>query len=363
MMNLNNRIEAFAKLGDFLKALIKNDFQVLPLTKLNDFCANGQELDRLQQEIIDYYQHSVHYNAWFTQEYLLFAISDWAKALNIKSLLDWTAKYQLNRDIEIKTIGVVMAGNLPLVGFHDYLSVLISGHRILAKLSSDDAILLPLLHRVLAVIDSGFADHASFTQGQMKNFDAIIATGSDNTARYFQYYFGKYPNIIRKNRSGVAVITGHETEEQLKALTVDILAYFGLGCRSVSKLFIPDGYEFRPLFEILESSNHLANHSKFFNNYEYSKAIYLVNRDMHRDTGFLLFKEDVAMSSPIAVVYYESYQDIKLLKKTLETRKEEIQCIIGDDKQQFAYGQSQHPSLSDYADGVDTIAFLMSLSA
>lgn len=360
MTNINTRTEAFSKLGDFLKALIENNMEALPKDKLEIISTNVAKLDELQQEILDFYQHSTNYNGWFTQEFVLFALSDWANALNKKNMEEWLASYKLEANSKEKIIGVVMAGNLPLVGFHDYLSVLVSGHKILAKLSSDDAKLLPLLHQVLSVFEPKMTDKASFTQGQMKGFDAIIATGSDNTARYFEYYFGKYPHIIRKNRSGVAILSGQETDKQLRDLSKDILAYFGLGCRSVSKLYIPENYEFKRLFEILEESNHMANHSKFFNNYEYSKAIFLVNKNMHRDTGFQLFKEDVAMSSPIAVVYYETYSNKDELMKVLEIRKEEIQCIVGE-SEQVLFGQSQHPKLSDYADGVDTIDFLSSI--
>lgn len=252
-----------------------------------------------------------------------------------------------------------MAGNLPLVGFHDYLSILISGHQVLAKLSSDDAVMLPILHKMLSVFEPEMADRAIFTQGQLKGFDAIIATGSDNTARYFEYYFGKYPNIIRKNRSGIAILNGKESDKKLKRLSVDITAYFGLGCRSVSKLYVPRNYEFKRLFEILEENVHLSLHHKLFNNYEYNKAIYLVNSEKHFDIGFLLFKEDTAMSSPISVIYYEEYSDLKILKENLALRNNEIQCVIGDGD--IPFGQSQHPNLNDYADGVDTIAFLKSL--
>jgi len=358
-MDLEKRIEAFISLGSYIKLLVDNDMQALPIEELEAITSSPDELIKLQEKLLNYYQFSIHHNAWFTQEFILFALKDWTKALQKEKIEEWLNPYSIQNDLSVKTVGIVMAGNLPLVGFHDYLTVLLSGHKLLAKLSSDDAVLLPILHEILSLFEPKMADRALFTQGTLKGFDAIIATGSDNTSRYFEYYFGKYPNIIRKNRSGIAVLTGNETDEELKSLSTDIMAYFGLGCRSVSKLFIPKNYELKRLFEVLESYNHLSNHHKFFNNYEYNKAIYLVNSEMHRDTGFLLFKEDMAMSSPISVIYYEEYSDKENLQNIIDSRKNEIQCIIG--KGYIPFGQSQHPNLNDYADGVDTMAFLLRL--
>ena len=359
-MKIENRIKAFDYLGKYLSALIANDMKALPESDLQQWSDNITEIQTIEKKLLDYYEFAHHYNPWFIQEFVLFALKDWAKALQGQALHNWIEPYSLNETNDIKTIGVVMAGNLPIVGFHDYLSVLMSGHKLLAKLSSDDAILLPLLHQLLGVFEPSFVEMASFTKDQLKDFDAIIATGSNNTSRYFEYYFGKYPNIIRKNRSGVAVLTGKESIAELENLGTDIMAYFGLGCRSVSKLYVPKGYEFRPLFETLEKHQYLANHHKFFNNYEYNKAIFLVNRVMHRDTGFLLFKEDVGMSSPISVIYYEEYTDEQQLKETLKIRQEEIQCVLGKNEE-IPLGQSQHPQLNDYADNIDTMLFLRDL--
>lgn len=358
-MSLEKRIIAFGQLGKYINLLVNNNMQALPKESIVKLTNDIDKLLALQEQLLDYYQYSIHHNPWFTQEFIQFALKDWSLALQEDKLNKWLVPYKISNKLISKTVGVVMAGNLPLVGFHDYLSIIISGHSLLAKLSSNDAVMLPVLHKILSVFEPKLADRAVFTQGQLKGFDAIIATGSDNTARYFEYYFGKYPNIIRKNRSGVAILSGEETDDELKKLSIDIMAYFGLGCRSISKLYIPKNYEFKRLFEILEENDRSSNHHKFFNNYEYNKAIYLVNKEKHLDIGFLLFKEDTAMSSPISVIYYEEYSDLETLSKNLSLRNSEIQCIIG--KSHIPFGNSQHPNLNDYADGVDTMSFLLSL--
>ncbi|MCK5774879.1 MAG: hypothetical protein KAH25_01825 [Bacteroidales bacterium] len=358
-MTLQNRIKAFSALGNYLRVLLKNDMQPLDKDELKSFTDNIADLNKLQDRLIDYSNHSKHYNAWFTKEAVLFTLSDWSDALQEHKLEEWLMAYDIPESFSSKTVAIVMAGNIPMVGFHDYLSIVLSGHKVLAKLSSDDEILIPLLHDILSVFEPEMKTKAIFTKDQLKNFDAIIATGSDNTSRYFDYYFSKYPNIIRKNRSGVAVLTGQETNAELEGLADDILTYFGLGCRSISKLYIPKGFEFINIFKTLETREKVSLHHKFFNNYEYNKAIYLVNRTIHRDTGFMLFKEDTALSSPISVIYFQEYSNDEELKTELTTREKEIQCIIG--KNYIPFGKSQHPQLNDYADGVDTIRFLLSL--
>ncbi|OYT16508.1 MAG: acyl-CoA reductase [Bacteroidetes bacterium 4572_77] len=351
------KIQAFAKLGSYLKALIANNMKaVSPLEIQVD---QKENFAKLQDDLLNFYAHSTHHNAWFTADNVLFSLKEWSIALQEESLNNWLKNYDFPPQQKDKTIGIVMAGNLPLVGFHDYLCVIMSNYTLLAKLSSDDAFLLPVLHEMISIFEPKLQSKAHFTKDQLKGFDAIIATGSDNTARYFEYYFSKYPHIIRKNRSGVAVLSGEETTQELKALADDMLTYFGLGCRSVSKLYVPKNYEFKKFFQLLEDYSPLAHHSKFFNNYEYNKAIYLVNKNSHRDTGFLLFTENTAMSSPIAVVYYEEYEDTNLLHKQLNMRSEEIQCIVGPSFLNF--GETQHPKLHDYADGIDTMDFLLKL--
>lgn len=359
MSSLNSRIQAFHQLGEYLRLLVDHNYQgvsdsILPF--------NGNDhFKSLQAQLIDYLENSNHYNAWFTQENIRFSLNEWAELLKENQLQSWLYEYQITEQKKPKTIGVVMAGNIPMVGFHDYLSILLSGNKLIAKLSSGDNKLIPLLNEMLGFIDADLAQKAQFTHDQLINFDAIIATGSNNTSRYFEYYFGKHPHIIRKNRNGVAVLTGEETDQQLSELARDVFLYFGLGCRNVSKVFVPEKYEFNKMFESFETYNYLHNHAKYYNNYEYQKAIYLVNITRHRDNGFLLLKDDLAYSSPIGVLYFEEYADLENLKKKLHGDSDQIQCIVGDTFLDF--GSTQKPRLDEYADGVDTMAFLSKLSS
>jgi len=255
-----------------------------------------------------------------------------------------------------------MAGNIPLVGFHDFLSVLISGNSVLVKLASNDKHFLPLIAKYLEYVEPSFNSKITFTEEKLTNFDAAIATGSNNTARYFDYYFGKYPNIIRKNRNSVAVITGNETENELKGLGEDIFRYFGLGCRSVSKLFVPKNYDFDNLFKAIYEYHDIINYAKYQNNYDYNKAVYLMSEFKLLENGFLMLKEDQSYASPIASLFYEYYDDLNQLTEKLDTDTEQIQCVVSNSiENAIPFGKTQQPSLTDYADGVDTLAFLAQL--
>ncbi|EHQ29418.1 hypothetical protein [Mucilaginibacter paludis] len=259
-------------------------------------------------------------------------------------------------------VGLILAGNIPLVGFHDVLCVLASGNRALIKASSNDARLIKYILNLLVEIAPEFETRFSFVE-RLANFDAVIATGSNNTSRYFEYYFGKVPNIIRKNRNSVALLTGNETKEQLFMLGHDIFDFFGLGCRNVSKLLVPAGYDFVPFFEAIEPHQPIINHHKYNNNYDYNKSIYLVNGDKHLDNGFLLVKEDERLASPLAVLYFEYYDNLPAAVNRLADLSESIQCIVTHEavavsNQVVDFGKSQQPQLWDYADGVDTMAFL-----
>jgi hypothetical protein len=250
-----------------------------------------------------------------------------------------------------------MAGNIPLVGFHDFLSVLISGNKVLIKQSSNDNRFLPLIAKYLEHVEPQFKGLIQFTEERLSDFDATIATGSNNTARYFEAYFGKYPNIIRKNRNSIAVLTGNETHEELNQLGEDIFRYFGLGCRSVSKLFVPENYDFDNLFKAIYDYKDLINYIKYRNNYDYNKAVYLMSEFKLLDNGFLMLKEDPSYASPIATLFYEDYEDLDSLKEKLQNDREHIQCIVSnviDNAVQF--GKTQHPLLTDYADCVDRLA-------
>ena len=307
-------------------------------------------------------------NGWFTEDSVRFAIKNLAQTLKVSTLEKWVKRYdpKLFEQKRPKTIGVIMAGNIPLVGFHDYLSVMVSGHKLLAKLASDDNVLLPMIHNLLVKIEPGFKNYVAFAEGTISGFDAVIATGSDNTSRYFEFYFGKYPHLIRSNRSSVAVLTGNESDEELNALCLDIFSYFGLGCRNVSKLFVPRNYKFDWLFEASQDFVEVINHHKYRNNYDYIKAVYLVNKTPHLDNGFLILKEDIGISSPVSVLFYDYYQSINELKETIKINSESIQCVVSIGninyfKKNIQPGKTQMPALWDYADNVDTMEFLVGL--
>jgi hypothetical protein len=306
------------------------------------------------------------YNPWFIPPFVKVCMSAWASALKEENLVQWLRGYEKypGNGKEPLTVGIIMAGNIPMVGFHDLLCVLASGNLALVKLSSSDDILVPAVLRVLSNINPVYKDLVSFTDGPLKRFDAIIATGSNNSSRYFDYYFGKYPHIIRKNRNGVAVLTGRETEDDLVKLSDDIFIYFGLGCRNVSKIYIPDGYDIRKIFNSFSKYSFFADHNKYRNNYDYQKSILLINRVPHLDTGFLLVKPDHSMISPISVVHTETYLTIEQLNNDLVVAGTNIQCIISsleDVKNSILPGRSQYPELWDYADGIDTMEFLINL--
>lgn len=306
-------------------------------------------------------QNSSNYNAWFTTAEVERAVNALRNMLNNTDLEKWFADIKINPTP--KKVGLILAGNIPLVGFHDVISVLATGNIALIKLSSSDNKLMPALLEELIKIEPLLADRIQYVE-RLQDFDAIIATGSNNTSRYFDYYFGKVPNIIRRNRNSVAVITGNETKQQIAALGHDIFDYFGLGCRNVSKIFIPENYDIAAFFEPLQDFQPIINHFKFNNNYDYNKSIYLVNMVPHFDNGFILLKEDEGLSSPLAVLYYQRYQQLDEVKEILEQQKDQIQCIVSAAEgldNTLEFGQSQQPRLWDYADNVDTIKFLNAL--
>lgn len=336
-MKLSNRIAVFAALGKIIQ-------------------------NRSEEESDSLYRRAAANNNWFTKENIQLALEGISRFLDEEKLRQWLTPYELPEESPSpKKVGVVMAGNIPLVGFHDFLSVLITGHELHAKLSSQDPVLIPYLANELIEIEPRFREKINF-EDRLNNMDAMIATGSDNSSRYFNYYFSKVPHIIRKNRSSCAILDGSESPEELRQLAEDMTQYYGLGCRNVSKLYVPEGYNFTPLIEILETFSHLREHNKYSNNYDYNKSIYLVNRVPHLDTGFMLFKEDEALVSPISVVFYETYTNSEALNQRLAEQEEKLQCVVGQHAPaQVSFGKAQQPELWDYADGVDTIAFLKSL--
>ena len=356
-ISIDDRVKALVEWGNFLKQFAaENQKQV-------DLPYNEQFYEPVQQLI-----KSVHiHNGWFMEENVRYAFKGIAYMLEQERLLDWISRYitDLSKNKKPKNVAVIMAGNIPMVGFHDMLCVLLSGNRCIAKLSSDDKFLLPAITQVLQTIEPKFGDYIEFTESPLKNIDAVIATGSNNSARYFDYYFGKYPHIIRKNRNSVAVLTGTETTEELKHLGDDIFRYFGLGCRNVSKLFVPKDYVFDTFYEAIYDFKNIINNNKYSNNYEYNRTVYLMNQHVGLlDNNFLLLKNDTTYTSPIGVLFYEYYNDIADLNKRLQADKDVIQCVVTSSKDidsRLSIGTTQLPGLCDYADGVDTMRFLLEL--
>jgi hypothetical protein len=284
------------------------------------------------------------------------------ESLTENNLNTWLKPYNIHIS-KPKQVAIIMAGNIPLVGFHDFLSVLITGHQVLVKQSSNDKQLLPYLAKYLEYVEPGFKGRINFTEEKIEGFDAVIATGSNNTARYFEYYFKGKPSIIRNNRNSVAVLTGHETEEDLKNLSEDIFRYYGLGCRNVSKLFVPKGYNFDAFFEAMYHWHPIIEKAKYANNYDYNKAVYLMSEFDMLENGFFMIKEDTSYASPIATLFYEYYDNKNLLKEKLKAEKEKIQCIVSNGfiENEITFGASQKPKLWDYADSVNSVEFLLAI--
>ncbi len=352
-MILEDKKHAFVQLGAFLKQFTQQPYQQNPSVLFNDLFFEPFVL------LINQLHES---NSWFKREQLEFAFKSWSDALTNDNLTKWLSAYNLTED-KLKTIGLILAGNIPMVGFHDVLSVLMSGNKALIKLSSNDELLIPVLLKYLSTVEPQFKDRFEITKDKLEHFDAVIATGSDNTARYFDYYFGKYPNIIRKNRNSVAVLNGSESKEDLIALGEDIFRYYGLGCRNVSKLFVPKDYNFDNFFGGMFAYKDIIDDDKYANNYDYNKAVFLMSNFHLLDNGFLTIKEDTSYTSPISSVFYEFYTDLNEVEERLKTDTDKIQCIVSNNlvANSLPFGSTQKPELWDYADNVDTMKFLLSL--
>lgn len=352
-MTLETKKSVFVALGKFLKQFSESN------TIKNSNVLNN---DLFFDDCIKLIHLSQSHNGWYTPEQVYFSLQSWAEALSEENLDEWISSYDFNI-VTPKNIALILAGNIPLVGFHDFLSVLISGHNVLVKTSSNDQHLLPFLAKYIIAIEPEFANKIAFVEGKLENFDAVIATGSNNTARYFEYYFKDKPSIIRKSRNSVAILNGEETKEQLIALGEDIFRYFGLGCRNISKLFVPKGYSFDAFFEAIFEYQDVIHYEKYANNYDYNKAVFLMSNFKLLDNGFLTIKEDLSYASPISSVFYEFYENLADLEKRLESESEQIQCIVSDNltKNSIPFGTTQSPKLWDYSDNVDTISFLLTI--
>lgn len=335
-MNLQQRIDLLSRLGEYIQS-DNNEWQ--------------QAKEKASRE-----------NGWFIPEFIELSVRNIAMAfLQKEALIKWAAKYKLihlqAQHEKPKIVGIVMAGNIPLVGFHDMLCTFITGHKAHIKASSKDEVLIKHLVDVMATWNEGVKNLIVFSE-MLKGCDAYIATGSNNSAGYFEYYFAKYPHIIRRNRTSVSILTGDETNEDLDRLADDVYLYFGLGCRNVTKLYIPEGYDFIPLLDIFRKYNYLADHHKYKNNYDYNLAILLLNKKFYMSNESLLLVEETSLFSPISQLNYEFYTDWDRLTISLK-QNENLQCIAG--KGFIPFGETQKPSLYDYADGVDTMQFLATL--
>ncbi|MGG9971627.1 acyl-CoA reductase [Ferruginibacter sp. SUN002] len=330
-MNLQNRINLLSELGFYLQK-------------------NTAEWQQTKEK-------AGIVNGWFTPEFIDLATNNIVTEFLTKDKLeDWANHYHLDDNISPKNVGIVMAGNIPLVGFHDLLCVFICGHKQTIKLSSKDNILLPHLIEKMIEIDPAVKDFI-LTADMLKGCDAYIATGSNNSARYFDQYFGKYPSIIRRNRTSIAILTGDESKETLEKLADDIHSFFGLGCRNVTKIFVPNEYDFVPLLQSFHRYKYFSDHNKYRNNYDYNLSMQIMNNRFYMTNEATLLVESDAIFSPISQLNYSFYTDKEALLNSLKNN-DDIQCIAGD---KIPFGAAQKPSLTDYADGVDTVVFLLTL--
>lgn len=345
MINLKNRIASFEHIGQLLNDAANNNTTKNPLVNA---------AKKAQSK-----------NPWFTPQSINHAYMAWASLLNAQNLTQWLQPFREKAETSTpKTIGVVSAGNIPMVGMHDFLSVLLMGNKIQIKLSAKDNVLISEIAQTLIDFNPQWNHYIEITENTLTHFDAIIATGSNNSARYFESYFAQYPNIIRHNRSSVAIIDNATSDTQLKALADDIFRYFGLGCRNVSKLFVPEGFDFNRLFNAFKNYENICHHNKYGNNFDYQLAIHLMNQTNVFNTGQVILKESSDLFSPIGVLLYEFYSDKQTLTNKLAFQAHHLQCIVGAQKDNTVntlFGQTQLPGLTDYADNVNTLEFLANL--
>jgi len=345
-MILKQRISAFVQVGLFISRHLENNYNSTE-TQLH------QGLDKLIET-------ANTYNNWFIPQFVNTAIANIGKML----LEEQLTKFCLSIPNEIaqtdeKTVAIICAGNIPMVAFHDILCVLLSGHKVLIKLSSDDDVLLPFFLKLLIHYEPNFERNILIAHGKLANFDAVIATGSNNTSNYFNFYFSKYPHIIRKNRTSIAILTGNETNVDFKNLANDIFLYFGLGCRNVSKLLVPKNYNFNLFFESIVDFGFVINNNKYGNNYDYHRAIYLLEQLPFLDNNFLMIKQNTDLHSPVGVLYYDFFESQNEIINYLTQNTEHIQCVIG--KNYIPFGFAQQPVITDFADNVNTLKFLLNL--
>lgn len=347
-MEKSRIIQAFVVLGTILKELGDNQPYS---TKASAVTAS--EYEALNEVIY----REIHLNGWFTEDSIRQAFREISSWLTEEQLTAWTNKYPATQ--QEKRVAIIMAGNIPLVGFHDFLCVLLSGHQVICKLSSDDARMLPALTKCLLHFEPELEGRIRFSDRKLEGYDAVIATGSNNSMLHFEQYFSHVPHLFRGHRTSVAVLTGNETKEELRELGVDCLTYFGRGCRNVTHLLFPKGFDLNRFFEAIVDLSDVVNNKKYGNNYDYNKAVHLMNLSKFLDNNFLLMKESDQLFSPLSMLHYQFYANAAELEQFLEVHKNQIQCVVG--QQYIPFGQAQCPSLTDYADGIDTMQFLAEL--
>lgn len=334
-----------------------NDIKISGLAELGSFLHQYLKNPAIDEDFSLLLKRSEVENPWFTQANLRINLQYWADILTEENIRNWVGKYQISQ--LTKRVGLILAGNIPLVGFHDVMSVILSNHIPIIKLSSKDKVLLPFLLKKWKEFSQEKIEYELVDK--LENYDAVIATGSNNTARYLEYYFKNHLNIIRKNRTSVAILKGDETDDELNLLADDMFTYFGLGCRNVTRLFIPQDFPLERLFENFLKYKDIINHHKYANNYDYNRAVYLLNQDLFWDNNFVMLKEDEKLFSPLSVINFSRYNNITEVEKTIAENKDDIQCIVAKPELGFdsiLFGEAQYPSLDTYADNVDTMQFL-----
>lgn len=349
-MTLQAKIQSLVQLGAAFSRILNET-------------ASTDSLTSAEKNVQQWLSRAVHHNGWYTEKMLRFCLQGWSENFTVEKLEHWLTKYAITENQSPKRIGLILAGNVPLVGFHDILCVWLSGNHALIKRSSSDQQLTTAVVQLLESIAPDFANAYTFVEEKLTDFDAVIATGSDNSARYFEYYFRNKPNIIRKNRNGIAVLSGEENAEDLAGLATDIFTYFGLGCRNVSKIYLPQKYDMAHFYQGIYHRSDVLQLEKYCNNYDYNKAVFMMSNRQIYDNGFLILVEDESFSSPIAAVFYEFYTDLSELQSQLNTKANQIQCLVSNLPLSGAipFGTTQKPELWDYADGIDTLEFLLKI--
>lgn len=347
---------------------LDTDSKIKSLSRLNELVLKAKAIAEDLNETIDFddltgfqkvVRQSTRENPWFTKDNIVEALSGIAYMLRPEALEKWVQEYDSNSAQPSKRVGMVLAGNIPMVGFHDIFCTIVAGHQAIVKPSTSDLRLLPALFTMFEEALPEMDFPIEWVEGKLPKIDAVIATGSNNTSRYFEYYFKDVPHIIRKNRSSVAILNGEESDEELKELGKDIFSYFGMGCRSISKLYVHEDFELDRFFKSIYDYHPIVNHNKYGNNFDYYRALWMMNLESILENGFLILRPSEAIASPTSTLFFERYTDEDKVRESLKEKEAEIQCIVS--KKDIPFGNSQFPELWDFADGVDTMKFLMSV--